>query len=348
MRMSDSPDATGRAHVSRMRRAAATLVLVTGLAIPLAPVGAAAPQTTNGLRLLVPSIPPSIVDPETGAAQPVAGGLLVRCGESLARPRAGRRDRHHRPRGERVGGADPPGRICERDRERIERLRGLERERGLDARHTPAGGCTLRLVPGVGRASRVPCGWLVADGGAGAVVGSSRGQVLVDHRTGRELARVTGEGSLAPLHGDLVLENAGSATSAGRNRLSLVHVRGGRRRALRWPSALPYLDGVVAAPHGPLVAVGFAAPGNNPQGADLFLLDTRTGRFRHVPGFPLREDLKWSSVGWSADGRLVMTVRLDGAMRLGVYRPGARATTFSPVTVPPFAGSDAFVLLGPR
>lgn len=348
MRCHHTPRATGKAYTSRMRLGAFTVILIAGFGVWLAPVQAARPQTTAGLRLLVPSIPPSIVDPEAGTTQPVAGGNWTGVANlSLAPVPGGAIATAYRRGGESAVMVRPDG-----SAHVIASGSSVYGAWNADAawtlRHASAGGCVLRLVPGGVRESRVRCGWLVADGAAGAVIGSSSGQVLVDHQTGRVLARVSGEGSIAPLRGDLVLENAGSAVLDGSNRLSLLHLHGGRRRALRWPSALPDLDGVVAAPRGALVAVGFAAPGGNPQGADLFLLDTRTGRFRHVPGFPVSEDLKWSSVAWSPDGRLVMTVRLDGVMRLGVYQPGDASTAFSSVTFPAYAGSDAFVPLRAR
>jgi hypothetical protein len=205
--------------------------------------------------------------------------------------------------------------------------------------------CVLRRVPMQGRRVPVPCGYLERDGDSGVVIDTRAGELLADHATGRTRMRVTGEGSvIAPLHGDLVLENRDSSL-ADTGSLSLVRVGSGARRALRWPSSLGWLDGVVAEPGRPLVAVGFANPSTDPQSEDLFLLDTRTGHFTHVPGFPIAEDLKFSSMAWTRDGRLVLTAHLDDRTELGIYRPGDRAVSIEPLTMPPYTGSDAFVPL---
>jgi hypothetical protein len=207
----------------------------------------------------------------------------------------------------------------------------------------PGGKCALRLVPGERPAVTTRCGSLEADGAAGIVVLTDDGEVLVDHRTGRVRAQVRGDESmLTPLRGELIFELA-TSPSDGIHRLSLVDLASGRRRALRWPSDLADIDGVVAEPSGPLVAVGFASVASSPQGEDIFILDTRDGRFTHVPGYPILEDLKRSSVAWTRDGRLVLTIGLGDRMTLGVYRPGAREVSLRRIEPPPFAGSDTFV-----
>jgi hypothetical protein len=212
----------------------------------------------------------------------------------------------------------------------------------------PDGRCVARLVPGTRAAIPAPCGSLEADGPAGLVVLTRGGEALLDHRTGRLRARVRGDGSmLAPLHAGLVFEMVASV-SDGQNRIRLVDLATGHGRALRWPSELGEIDGVVAEPGGPLVAVGFASPGSSPQGEDIFLLDSRTGRFTHVPGYPILEDLKRSSVAWTSDGRLVMTIGLGSATTLAVYRPGDRRVSRERIHMPAYAGSDTFVPITSR
>lgn len=207
----------------------------------------------------------------------------------------------------------------------------------------PGGGCAVRLVPGDRPAVPAPCGFLETDGAAGLVVITKGGELLLDHRTGRVRAHVRGaESVVAPLRGESILEIVTTPTD-GTHRMSLVDVATGRRRALPWPSQLGEIDGVVAQPNGPLVAVGFASPGSSPQGEDIFVLDIRDGLFTHVPGYPILEDLKRSSVAWTSDGRLVLTIGLGHAMTLGVYRPGDREVSRRRIHVPPFAGSDTFV-----
>jgi hypothetical protein len=208
--------------------------------------------------------------------------------------------------------------------------------------HRRGGGCALRLVPGTRPAMRAPCGRLDTDGGAGVVIGTARGEVLVDPQTGHVRVQVRGDGSaLVPLRGDLVFEE--TTTRLNQTKLALIDLRTGRRRPLRWPSQIDALDGVVAEPNGPLVAVGFANPSSNPQHEDLFLLDTRTGKFAHVPGYPIAEDLKFSSVAWTSDDRLILTIHLGSGTHLGIYRPGDRAVSVQPIRLPAYAGSDTFV-----
>jgi hypothetical protein len=118
-----------------------------------------------------------------------------------------------------------------------------------------------------------------------------------------------------------------------------------QRRELPWRSILGDLDGAVVQPHGPYVAIGFAAPAfPGPQQAeDVFLLNRRTGALTHVPGFPAQIRLKFSSMAWAADGRLVLLVR-DGGTRIGTYRPGDRSVALRRAELPPASGgSDQFV-----
>jgi tricorn protease-like protein len=152
---------------------------------------------------------------------------------------------------------------------------------------------------------------------------------------------------LAPLRGDLVFEMV-TSPSDGIQRMALVDLATGRRRALRWPSALADIDGVVAQPSGRLVAVGVASFARSPQAEDIFLLDTRNGRFTHVPGYPIFEGLKRSSVAWTSDDRLVLTIVRADTTTLGVYRPGDRQVSIRRIKLPPYAGSDTFVPITTR
>jgi hypothetical protein len=135
------------------------------------------------------------------------------------------------------------------------------------------------------------------------------------------------------------------ATNA-RDRVALVDHERGVHLRLRWPSILGGIGGVLAQPGGPFLALTFADPAYpGPQQAeDLFLLDTRTGAITHVPGFPAQIDLKFSSMSWTHDGRLVMLLQAAGTTSVGVYRPGNRAVSLRRVRLPVRnSGSAAFV-----
>ena len=216
-----------------------------------------------------------------------------------------------------------------------------------------AGGCTLRLVPGPGRAVNVPCGYLDLETGGRIAISTSRGLAIVNPRTGRVLERFSSSaqttGQVDPLPGNLALESSTAFPST--TQLALVNLATGARTPLRWPSAIPrYGYRAVAEPGGPLVAVTFIDPYYQPSGApliDTWVLDTRTDRFAHVPGFPAAEDFKQSGVAWAAGGRLVIAAEIAphagrAAAVVGIWRPGQ--TTLPLRTVPASAsGYYSFV-----
>jgi hypothetical protein len=214
-------------------------------------------------------------------------------------------------------------------------------------RRASPGRCRLALVPSARPPVAVPCRPLLGAGDAGVLMWTSTDQMLVDTRTGRVRARAT---RIVPLHGDLVLEQTGE-WSLEQARISLVDLATRTRRRLRWPSILRGLDEVVAQPHGSLVAVGFADPAypGPAQAFDVWILDTRTGRYAHLPGFPAQVRLKFSSIAWTSDDRLVLLLEGGGRTVLAVWRPGSHTLPLRPVELPAHTGgSDTFVpLVGP-
>jgi hypothetical protein len=214
-------------------------------------------------------------------------------------------------------------------------------------RATP-GHCRLALVPSARPPVRAPCRPLLGAGAAGVLMWTSTGEMLVDSRTGRVRAQGT---RIVPLHGDLVLEQTGFDGSTDQSRISLVDLASRTRRRLRWPSILRGLDEVVAEPHGSLVAVGFADPAypGPAQASDVWILDTRTGRYTHLPGFPAQVRLKFSSMAWTSDDRLVLLLEGGGRTVLAVWHPGSRTLPLRPIELPAHTGgSDTFVPLVAR
>jgi hypothetical protein len=215
------------------------------------------------------------------------------------------------------------------------------------------GGCTLRLVPSGDRGVNVPCGYLDLETGGRIAISTSRGLAIVNPRTGRVLERFSSSaqttGQVDPLPGNLALESSTAFPNA--TKLALVNLATGARTPLRWPSAIPrYGYRAVAEPGGPLVAVIFIDPYYQPSGApliDTWVLDTRTDRFAHVPGFPAAEDFKQSGVAWAAGGRLVIAAEIEpqngrAAAVVGIWKPGQ--TTLPLRTVPASAsGYYSFV-----
>jgi hypothetical protein len=130
------------------------------------------------------------------------------------------------------------------------------------------------------------------------------------------------------------------------DRVALVDRVGNTRRTMRRPSILGGLGGALAEPHGPYVVIAFADPAYpGPQQAeDLFLFNRRTHTLTHVPGFPAQIDLKFSSVAWTSDGRLVLLIQAAGTTSVGIYRPGARTVALREVHLPVRdGGSPSFV-----
>jgi hypothetical protein len=204
------------------------------------------------------------------------------------------------------------------------------------------GGCTLRLVPGARRAVGVPCGTPGSDTASGLWLGTGHSEMLLDPLTGRIRERVPVTGRrFDPLHGDLALESIGSSDPTG---LTLVNLATGSRKRLTWPSILHFSYQVFAEPNGPLVAVWFGDPAypGPAQAVDVWLLDTTTGKFSHVPGFPAQQDIKFSHIAWTSDHRLVVVSQSGEGTRtvLGVWTPGQG--TLPVLSVPTHAGGGYY------
>jgi hypothetical protein len=210
-------------------------------------------------------------------------------------------------------------------------------------RRGSGGHCRLKLLPSSRPSVRAPCGFLEQDGEAGMLESGTEREMLVDTRTGR--VRASGV-RLGVLHGDLVLEQ--SEWVLGESSLSLLDLASGTRRSLRWPSILSWLDQVIVQPHGTLAAVGIADPASpGPAPAeDVWILDSATGSSTNLPGFPAQVRLKFSSMAWTSDDRLVLLLEGGGRTVLAVWRPGSKSLPLRSIELPAHSGgSDTFVPL---
>jgi hypothetical protein len=180
--------------------------------------------------------------------------------------------------------------------------------------------CTIREVGLDGRletpARPVRCGTdLVAELPAGLLVSipgpNGRGaHSALLHSTG-ELDRLR-DPQAQPVVGDLLLTGGDRSTP-----LLLHDVRSGSSHRLRWPSRRGYsLGEVTGDPSGRFAIVEFAKFSPEHK-LDLWLLDTVTRRWRHLPGMPARIVPKATDVEWTADGRVVI-LAVDV---LAVWRP---------------------------
>jgi hypothetical protein len=177
-------------------------------------------------------------------------------------------------------------------------------EVGLDGRPRRAArqvSCRTGLV------AELPAGLLVNAMGAGGR--DWHGALL---RPDGAVVRV-GDPQAQPVVGDLVLRGADRHTP-----LVLRDVGTGTSARLRWPSRPDYALGEVTGdPNGRLAIVEFA--NYSPEHRlDLWLLDTRTRRWQHLPDMPAPMVPKVTDVQWTADGRVVVL----SSDLLAVWRPG--------------------------
>ncbi|HEX8135810.1 MAG TPA: hypothetical protein VF880_20555, partial [Actinomycetes bacterium] len=175
-------------------------------------------------------------------------------------------------------------------------------EVGLDGRRRAARPvpCATELV------AELPAGLLVSYAAAG---GSDPSSAVLKPDGGR--MRLRGPRP-QPVVGDLVLSGANPSVP-----LVLTDVGSGVSRRLSWPSRPDYsLGEVTADPSGRLAVVEFANAAQ--QRLDLWLLDTATRRWRHLPEMPAPLSPKATHVQWTADGRVVLLARAE----IAVWRPG--------------------------
>lgn len=205
------------------------------------------------------------------------------------------------------------------------------------------GRCTLRLLPSARPPLAAPCGTLEADTPSGLAIATARGTLFVTPRSGptREppSVRARPAGQLSPLPGGLALESSGIPGSP--SGFALVKLATGVRTPLRWPSAVRYGYDATPQRSGPLVAVTFIDPYDARSHApvvDVWVLDTRTAAFTHVPGFPAAEDFKQSGLAWAPGNRLVLASQIQppaGRAVIAIWRPGDRTLALRAVPVAP-------------
>jgi hypothetical protein len=198
-------------------------------------------------------------------------------------------------------------------------------EVGLDGRPRRAArqvSCRTGLV------AELPAGLLVSAVGAGGR--DWHGALLSSDGTTVRL----GGPQAQPVVGNLVLSGADRHTP-----LVLHDVATGASSRLRWPSRPDYgLGEVTGDPNGRLAVVEFAKYSPEHR-LDLWLLDTRTRRWQHLPGMPAPMVPKVTAVHWTADGRVVV---LSGNL-LAVWRPGAPRLAVGRVPPPKQPGGNFMV-----
>lgn len=208
-----------------------------------------------------------------------------------------------------------------------------------------AGRCMLREtgLDGSDRqpARQVPC--------SARLVATSTGALLIDGSSvidPRSRATLFDTNRLWATVGDFAV------TAEGRlGPLAVIDMRTGERWPLPYPSRVAGqggLDEAAVHPRGELVALSFSDPAyefTGTQVTDIWLLDTRTRALRQLPDMPAAVSLKFTSMSWTSDGRLVTVAETGQRTLLAIWRPGwTRMKVRSLGRVARNGGSDTFVV----
>jgi hypothetical protein len=299
----------------------------------------------TGLRLLVAADPPRVLDVDRGTSRPV-GGLPAGQDPFSVAPVgddavvAGDREVFVLRRGARR--ANPVG-------------KGISAVASLDGRGVwlleQGRNCMLREVGLEGRARRpprrVPCATsLLAGTPQGLLVwtepaGGGDGYALVDPGTGQAVARYP---EVHGVVGDLVLWG-GDEHDAGP--FTLTDRRTGAHHLVARPTPDGWAGLGRPSPDGRLLAVEFADVSWDRvkgQVSDIWLLDLPTRRWRRLPGMPLITAVKFMSMEWTGDGRLVLVGDFDRfGEAIALWRPGQDHLAIKRLDLPDPDGSDSFV-----
>lgn len=244
--------------------------------------------------------------------------------------------------------ADNPPFVLDVDSGRAQRVAGIRRAEGAIVTGLErAGNGALVTIDHAGRGAVYVLGAaatrarLLAEGIEAAPARDGRSAlVLVRQSPGRCVLRT--------------LPLAGGAATSSRPRSCAAHLDAAKRRALArlrlpWPSALRGRDESVLQPGGRLVALGFADPawgGSGTQVADVWLFDRDSRTAQQLPDMPAIVSLKFTSMSWADDGRLVFLAESERRNVVGVWTPGEERIRVKAVRIPQrTGGSDSFVVL---
>jgi hypothetical protein len=312
----------------------------------------------TGLLLLVSADPPYLLDVDTGRVTPVKGLSVHGPGPVLSVLAVGRDAVVWIDRRPLASGIPNYGNYLVRHGEAMAtRIAvGSDIQPATGGRSvwvksfTGAHHCTVREINLAGRRLRgprpVPCSAALINPGAGALL--VEGRSVIDPASGRVLLRAS---SLWAIAGHLALTVHGPL-----HPLTLTDLRTGTRRALRWPSQIggpqAGADQAAVDPSAKLIALSFSDPAYHLTGTqvtDVWLLDPSAGRWQHLPDMPADVALKFTSMSWTSDGRLVMLAQTPTSgpashVVIAVWRPGQRSLAVRSVHIPARdSGSDSFI-----
>jgi hypothetical protein len=187
--------------------------------------------------------------------------------------------------------------------------------------------CTLRKVRIDGRLLRAPkdfpCSKTIYSGGL-LGLGASPTRII-DPVTRRAVFRTRSE--IAAVAGRKVVLTDGA----------VVDTASGTEKRFAWPETPGSFGQATVDAQGRFVALDFGNPswtGPGGQAWDVWLLDTQTAKVTHLPDLPAFVWLKWTTMAWTADGRLVLVTRNDNRQVVVVWRPGQARLHLKTVRIP--------------
>jgi len=294
----------------------------------------------TGLQLLISSNPPRLLDVDRGTSRTIAG--LPTAESRLFWVQAVGVDADLADqRGLRPAARDDGG---DTDRPRLGRCGIPGRSRGVavavrghDALHTARDRLDGRPRR---QARRVGCGthprvetplgllvWTGAPDRSGPVTAA-----LLDPDEGRTLVRFP---EIHAIVGELVLSSGGEGDQGP---FTVTDRRTGARHQVVRPSTVGSASDGLVSPDRQRVAIAFENPawaGTGAQVMDVWLLDAMTYRWERLPAMPVPVALKFTSMAWADDGRLLLLGSFDGAGdALAVWRPGQDQLAIRPIPLP--------------
>ena len=158
-------------------------------------------------------------------------------------------------------------------------------------------------------------------------------------------------GTSRPVRGRLSRSDGGRFTLTERSDggpFTLGDRRTGARHRIARPTPDLWSGSGLPSPDGRLLAVEFVDLSWSRvkgQVSDIWLLDLRGRRWRRLPGMPLITAVKFMSMAWAGDGRLVLVGDFDRfGEALAVWRPGQDHLAVRRIDLPSYDGSDSFAV----
>ena len=302
----------------------------------------------SGLRLVVADNPPFVLDVDSGRVKPIPGIPALNRGIHSVVGIGGRAAvvvaPSTWPDANLYGVRGPGARVSQLGIGRI--VRPAADGRGVWVfRSHGRSRCKLRQVGLDGRAIHparaFPC-TTVSDPPGGSLG-------LVVHRT-RVLDPLSGRSVFKAPWGVVAIAGTSAVLAGPEDGLTLVDAKTGARRTLRPATGIGGeggLDAPAVDPAGRFIALAFANPswgGSSAQVQDVWVVDANTGTMTQLPGMPAFVRLKFTSMAWTHEGRLVLLgEQLGGRDFVAVWRPGWRRLAVKRMSLPEReGGSDSF------